>query len=209
LRPRPPRVYAIADAEALAPRALADGVAEMAQAGVEWIQLRTKRLADRELFREAEASCRAVEGTPAALWIDDRPDLAAMLPVAGVHLGQADLPPVAARPLVGSRWIGQSTHDEEQLRAAEADPEVDLVAVGPVFPTGSKAAAGAAVGVEWVRRARALTGKPLVAIGGIDGGTLRAVLAAGADSVAMIGALCRGDVADNCRRLLAAAEEDG
>ncbi len=148
-----------------------------------------------------------------SFWVDDRADLAALFPVAGLHLGQADLPPAAARAVVGRNVrIGLSTHDERQLRAANEDPEVDVIAVGPVFPTTGKERPDPVVGLEFVRRARALlghSGKTLVAIGGIGAGNIgniAEVLAAGADAAAVLGAVCKGDdVGANCRRLLAAA----
>lgn len=205
-QPRPAPLYAVADREALAPRPLAEAVAEMAAAGVRWIQVRAKRASGVELYRELELCRRRLEGSRVVLWVDDRADLAALVEAAGVHLGQRDLPPLAARAALGAeRWIGLSTHGEEEVRRAEADPEVDLVAVGPVFPTRGKERPDPVVGVEFVRRARALTRKPLVAIGGLDAANLAAVLAAGADAAAVLGAVCRGDVAANCRRLLAAA----
>jgi len=177
----------------------------MAAAGVRWIQVRAKAASGAELHRELQACQRAIAGSPVVLWVDDRADLAALLELSGLHLGQGDLPPGAARLAVGPElWIGVSTHDEEQVRRAEADPDVDLVAVGPVFPTTGKSRADPVVGVEFVRRARQLSGKPLVAIGGIDPGNLSQVLAAGADAAAVLGAVCRGDVAANCGRLLAA-----
>jgi thiamine-phosphate pyrophosphorylase len=105
-------------------------------------------------------------------------------------------------------WIGLSTHDEAQVEAAELDPEVDLVAVGPVFPTASKERPDPVVGLEFIRRARQRTGKPLVAIGGIGPENVTEVLAAGADAAVVLSAVCRGDlgeIAANCRRLLACA----
>jgi thiamine-phosphate pyrophosphorylase len=211
-RPRPPALYAIADAAALGERSVAAAVAAMAAAGVRWIQVRPKprppapRPSDGELYALHAAAVEAVAGSEAALWVDDRADLAALFPVAGLHLGQHDLPPAAARPLVGEGvWIGRSTHDDDQLAAADDDPEVDVIAVGPVFATGGKERPGPPVGLDFVRRARRATTKPLVAIGGIDETNLAAVLDAGADSVAVLGAACRGDVAAACARLLAAA----
>jgi len=202
----PPRLYVIADAGALAPRSLAEGAEAMAEAGVRWIQLRAKHASGTDWFRALEETCRRLEGSPVELWIDDRVDLAALFPVLGVHLGERDLPPAAARRVLGgARRIGRSTHDPEQLRAAAGDPEVDLVAVGPVFPTASKENPDPVVGLDFVRRARGATARPLAAIGGIDATNLPAVLAAGADSAVVLGAACRGDVAANCRRLLAAA----
>jgi thiamine-phosphate pyrophosphorylase len=201
-------VYAIADAEALAPRPLPEAVAEMADAGIRWVQVRGKKLSGNAWYRALEGCCRALEGSGAELWVDDRADLAALFPVAGLHLGQADLPPAAARSVVGrSVRIGLSTHDERQLRAADEDPEVDVIAVGPVFPTTGKERPDPVVGLEFVRRARALLGpskKRLVAIGGIGAGNIGEVLAAGADAAAVLGAVCRGDVRVSCRLLLEA-----
>ncbi|HKH44201.1 MAG TPA: thiamine phosphate synthase [Thermoanaerobaculia bacterium] len=206
----PGRIYAIADAEALGSIPLPEAVGAMAAAGIGWIQVRAKRLSGRDLFRVLDECCRVVEGTGTALWMDDRADLAALFPVAGVHVGQADLPPAAVRRVLGDRlWIGLSTHDEAQLAAADADPDVDVVAVGPVFPTASKERPDPVVGLDFVRRARARTAKPLVAIGGIGAETLRAVLEAGADAAVVLGAVCRGSdlgqISKNARRLLSLA----
>lgn len=209
--PPPGPVYAIADAAALAPRSLPYAVAALAAAGIAWIQVRAKEMADEDLFRLLEAALVELDRAGhhhARLWINDRADLAALLPVAGLHLGQGDLPPAAAREVVGERiWIGASTHDQAQLEAAVQDPEVDVVAVGPVFPTASKEAPGPPVGLDLVRQARRLTTKTVVAIGGIDEERLPAVIAAGADTAAVLGAICRGPgaVAERARRLLAAA----
>ncbi len=216
-RPAPPRIYAIADAKALAPLSLSEGVGALAEAGIRWIQLRAKPsglLSDLDLYREIEAACRRVEGTPAQLWIDDRADLAALFPparVRGLHLGQTDLPPTAARRTVGAGIaIGLSTHDAAQVAAAAADPEVDLLAVGPVFPTASNERPDRVVGLDFVSYARGAMGKPLVAIGGITTENVSQVLAAGADSAAVLGAICRGgsvrSIARNVASLLAAAE---
>ena len=199
-------IYAIADAEALAPTPVPAAVAAMAEAGIRWIQIRAKRLSGSAWYRLLEDCCRALEGSGVDLWVDDRADLAVLFPVGGVHVGQADLPPAAARRVVGRAVrIGLSTHDEAQVVAADEDPDVDVVAVGPVFPTGSKERPDPVVGLSFVRWARSRTAKPLVAIGGIDAGKVAEVLAAGADAAAVIGAVCRGDVRENCRRLLAAA----
>jgi len=182
-------------------------VRQMADAGVRWIQLRGKRLAGDAFYRLVDESLAALAGAEAALWVDDRADLAALFPVAGLHLGQADLPPAAARRLVGDGpWIGLSTHDAAQLAAADEDADVDVVAVGPVFPTRGKEAPDPVVGLQFVGAARERTTKTLVAIGGIDAGNVGRVLAAGADAAAVLSAICRGDVGANCRRLLRAVE---
>jgi thiamine-phosphate pyrophosphorylase len=179
----------------------------MAEAGIATIQIRTKRLADRELARLCSESLDALEGWSGELWIDDRVDLARLFPFDGVHLGRHDLPAGSARPWLPARCaIGVSTHDEKQLGEAERDPAADWLALGPIFATASKADPDPVVGLEGLRRCRALTTKPLVAIGGIGESNLAAVLAAGADSVAVLSALCAGDVGARSRELLRAAQ---
>lgn len=207
------RIYAIADVEALYPLSLSGSVRDMAAAGIRWIQVRAKRLSGAELFRELDACRNLLEGSGTALWVDDRADLAALLPVAGIagiagiHVGQEDLPPSAVRRVAGSGVrIGLSTHGEQQILDADADPDVDVIAVGPIFPTTGKERPDPVVGLDLVRWARERTSKTLVAIGGIDAGNVGQVLAAGADAAAVLGAVCRGDVKANALRLLAAAE---
>jgi len=205
---RPATLYGIADVEMLGAERVEPAIAVMVEAGLGTIQLRTKRLADRELAVLSERLLRRLEAWPGELWIDDRVDLARLLPFAGVHLGQRDLPPAAARPLLPAPTaIGWSTHDEAQLVAGDADPAADWLALGPILPTASKANPDPLVGLVGLRRLRARTAKPLVAIGGLDADSAPRALEAGADAVAVLSALCRGDVAANCRRLLAAVAE--
>ena len=123
--------------------------------------------------------------------MNDRADIARAVNAEGVHLGQEDLPVAAARRVLGSgRIVGVSTHDVDEARAAEA-AGADYVGVGPVYATTSKAAALAPRGLELVRTVRAAVRCPIVAIGGITSDTAMGVRAAGADAVAMIGALVR------------------
>lgn len=211
-------VYAIADVatlEAADVGSIPEAVAAMARGGADWIQLRAKRLPDGRFYEIAVECAEVLRQAPARLWIDDRPDIAALVGARldegdlhpGVHLGQSDLPPQAVRRVLGKGvWIGHSTHDREQLLAADRDPAVDVIALGPVFPTGTKEDPDPVIGLETVRWARGATDKPLVAIGGIDGSNVADVLAAGADAAAVISAICRGgDVEENVRRLTAAA----
>jgi thiamine-phosphate pyrophosphorylase len=212
-RGRVPPLYAIADASVLGLERVPAAVATMAEHGFEWIQLRIKPACDRDFARAVERSLAALQqrislSEQVALWIDDRADVAAMYDAAGVHVGQEDLPPRAARTVVGERcWIGWSTHSLEQVAAADADADVDLVAIGPVFPTQNKENPDPVIGLDALRHARGLTAKPLVAIGGIGEDNVADVLDAGADAAALLGAVCQGDVASNCDRLRARVAE--
>jgi thiamine-phosphate pyrophosphorylase len=139
--------------------------------------------------------------------LNDRADLAKLVGAAGVHVGQDDLPPVGVRRVVGSAAIvGLSTHTDEQLLAAMAEP-ISYVAVGPVFATATKATGYEAIGLGRVRHAAmrvAAKGLPVVAIGGIGLGNARSVIEAGAQSVAVISdLLVTGDPATRVRELLA------
>ncbi len=126
----------------------------------------------------------------ATVIVNDRADLARMAGAAGVHVGQDDLPPAAARALLGpAAIVGYSTHTIEQVAAATLQP-VTYIAVGPVFGTTSKDTGYDSVGLDLVARAvRAAGGTPVVAIGGITLATAMSVIEAGAASVAVIGDL--------------------
>ncbi|MCP5117062.1 MAG: thiamine phosphate synthase, partial [bacterium] len=163
-----PRLYPILDTASLAKRAfgVVDAAEAMIESGAEILQFRHKGHFTRKVFAEAERIgelCRQHE----VLWVvDDRADIAKLLG-AGLHLGQDDLPPAAARRIVGDKaTIGFSTHNAEQLQAAAAEP-VDYLAIGPIFETGSKKKPDPVVGLERLTEWRTLTGRPLVAIGGI------------------------------------------
>ncbi len=125
------------------------------------------------------------------LIMNDRADLCLAAGFDGVHVGQDDLSPAGVRAVIGDRlWMGVSTHNPEQL--AEADKtSANYLAIGPVFATQSKANPDPVIGLDGVRQARALTRKPLVAIGGITRGNCRSVIEAGADAVAVISDLIR------------------
>lgn len=182
----------------------------MAESGVGRIQIRAKSAPGAEID-ELLRGLEDLTGVPGLeIWIDDRVDLAALHPITGAHLGQKDLCPGDARSILGpGRRIGQSTHDLEQVSAADGDPAVDLVAFGPIFSTSSKQDPDPTVGLERLRRAREATRKPLVAIGGIDAASLQSVLETGVDAAAMIGAVSTPSVGASCRRLVGLAREMG
>ena len=191
---RLPRLYPIADAETLRRHGLPLSVfvQQLVAGGAEILQLRDKQGTPADLLRQAEVVSRGIEGSPCLPVMNDRADLAWLAGWRAVHVGHRDLPPEAVRKVLGEAGpealVGVSTHNGEQVRAAEAS-SANYVAVGPVFSTGTKADAEPVIGLEGVRQARALTRKPIVAIGGIALANAPDVLAAGADSVAVIGAL--------------------
>ena len=208
-RPLPPRpfLYPIVDVAALGERAVGGAVAALVAGGAPIVQFRAKGLADRRFLELAAEALAAARAGGATLIVDDRPDIAIILGADGVHLGQDDLEPRPVRALLPpGALLGVSTHDLAQLERAAGEP-VDYVAIGPVFPTRSKAAPDPVVGLEMVRRARALTARPLVAIGGITEENARSVVDAGADGVAVISALLsQADLAAAARRFAAALE---
>jgi thiamine-phosphate pyrophosphorylase len=186
-----PRLYAIADAGVLAGRGVS--LEEFAQglraADVGLVQYRDKSGSPQNVLRGAAVLREVMAGSGCRLILNDRADLAVLAGFDGVHVGQGDLSPEDALRVVGpGREVGLSTHTDEQVRAAEQSC-ADYVAIGPVFATGTKADTEPVVGLDGVRRARALTHKPLVAIGGITRANARSVIEAGADSVAVISAL--------------------
>jgi thiamine-phosphate pyrophosphorylase len=163
-------------------------VCELEDAGVTLLQYRNKQGDEAEILSDA-AVIRAAATGAVRLIMNDHPELAVQADFDGVHVGQTDVSPIEARAIVGpDRIVGVSTHNREQLEAADLMP-VDYIAIGPVFATASKQNPDPVIGLDGVREARRLTAKPLVAIGGITLENAPDVLAAGADSVAVISAL--------------------
>lgn len=194
-----PRLYAIADRATLEARGirLACFARELARTGVGIVQYRDKQGSPQQILEAARTIEQAYAefapaGTQCVFVMNDRADLAALAGWGGVHVGHEDLPPEAVRAVLGeqARCVGVSTHNDAQVQAADAGA-ADYIAVGPVFATSTKADAEPVIGLEGVRRARALTQKPIVAIGGITLENARSVIEAGADSVAVISGLLR------------------
>jgi thiamine-phosphate pyrophosphorylase len=187
-----PRLYVILDATLLTIPAM-DCAQELAGAGVRLMQYRDKTPRSRTLLPTSRALAVQLAFSGITFIVNDRPDIAVQSNAAGVHVGQEDAPPSHARAIVGAeRIVGVSTHNLEQFREAVNSP-ADYIAVGPIFATNSKANPDPVVGTEFIRKARALTDKPIVAIGGITLETAAAVINAGADSVAVISDILRAD----------------
>ena len=204
-----PALYAIVDPldTGRDPVELADA---LLAGGARLLQLRLKHVPTRTLLAVAGELRARTRRAGALLIVNDRPDVARAACADGVHLGPDDLPVAAARlVLPPPALIGVSTHDDRELAAAlGAAP--DYVAIGPIYATYSKADAHPARGLSVVAAARRRTRLPLVAIGGITAGTAAAVREAGADSVAVIGALVRAtDVVAATRTLLTTLAASG
>jgi thiamine-phosphate pyrophosphorylase len=185
-----PRVYPILDTQLLSAKECDPETAATAwlDAGAGILQFRHKVQWTREVFEQAERIAAQCRDRQAIFVVNDRADMAKLLN-AGLHVGQDDMPPGEVRQLVGEEaLLGYSTHNQQQLENASAEP-VDYVAIGPIFPTSSKQNPYPVVGLDGLRRCRALSTKPLVAIGGITRETAASVFAAGADAVAVIGDL--------------------
>ena len=210
MRIRLPKLYPVTDAR-LSGLSHAEQVRRLSLGGATFLQLREKHLSPREFYREATEALSVARSAGVRLIINDRVDIALALLADGVHLGQDDLPPAAARELLGERAIiGFSTHTVEQARAAARLP-VDYLAIGPIFPTLSKENPDAVVGLEGFRRVREITGEiPLVAIGGIRLENIEEVLKAGADSVAVISLLLNkpAEIERRTREILATLQAE-
>jgi thiamine-phosphate pyrophosphorylase len=175
----------------------------LAGSGVELIQYRDKTASSRRYFEISRQLVHVLGPCGARLIVNDRPDVALLAGAGGVHVGREDLGVEDARAICGTdRWVGVSTHTLEQL--AEADrTSADYVAFGPIFQTATKKNPDPVVGTELLRRARAMTKKPLVAIGGITLERAADVYRAGADSLAVIRDLiCAPDPAVRAREYL-------
>jgi thiamine-phosphate pyrophosphorylase len=186
-----PRLYAILDESSFSDSEVLFSTAEeLLAGGVTLLQYRDKSGNARQMLGQARELKRRL-GASVKLIMNDRADLCLAAGFDGVHVGQEDLSPEGARKVIGgSLWLGMSTHNPEQVEEADKT-SADYVAVGPVFLTMSKANPDPVVGLEGIRKARTLTRKPLVAIGGINRANCRSVLEAGADSVAVISDLMR------------------
>lgn len=202
-----PTIYPITDTR-VSGLSHADQVSRLIDGGATLIQLRDKTSTPRDFLREAEAALTLARTNNVRLIINDRVDIAMAIGADGVHLGQTDLPALAARKMLAEgAIIGVSTHNLEQVEIACRLP-VDYIAFGPVFPTVTKHDHEPVAGLAGLQSARAALGNfPLVAIGGINPSNCRAVFEAGADSVAVIAALLAdpAKIPENMRRMLGSA----
>lgn len=202
-----PVLYVILDAGMLTEPA-GDTAKKLIAAGVRLLQYRNKKAGARELLDESRGIAGIARETGCYFFVNDRPDVAYLVGASGVHVGQEDLGAEQARALVGpEQWVGVSTHSLKQFEEAAAT-SADYIAVGPVFPTVTKQNPDPVIGIEFLRAARKITWKPLVAIGGITVQSAGEVFRAGADSVAVISDLALApDPAERAREYLAIARQ--
>lgn len=180
------RLYPITDRR-LSGLSHAQQLSHFSNGGANVVQLREKTLSPREFYREASAAIRVARESSLKVIINDRVDIALALKADGVHIGQDDLPPQAARELLGPDVIiGISTHNLQQAILATKMP-IDYIAIGPIFSTATKESPEPIVGLEGLAQVRqAVIDIPLVAIGGITSENNQDVLDKGADAVAVI-----------------------
>lgn len=184
-----PKIYPITDTR-LSKLSHAEQVEKLIAGGADFIQLREKHAPPKEFYAEAEKALRIAREQEVKIIINDRVDIALALKAHGVHLGQNDLPPEAARKILGENAIiGFSTHSIEQAIEAVKMP-INYLAIGPIFATKTKENPDEIVGLDGLKQVREAIGDfPLVAIGGIDSANLTEVFASGADSCAIISGL--------------------
>jgi thiamine-phosphate pyrophosphorylase len=195
------RLYLVCDAR---PR---EFLAAALRGGVDVIQLRDKALDDAGIVGAARTFRAAADAAGALFVLNDRPDLVEACGADGVHVGQDDAPAADARAAVGpERIVGRSTHAPAQAAAAEADPDVDYLAIGPVHATPTKPGRPAA-GPEYVAHAAAAVTKPWFAIGGLDAGNVGAVVGAGARRIVVVRAITEAADPEAAARELRAALE--
>ena len=185
-----PRLYAITDASASLSHV--EQVEAFVRGGARLVQIRDKRAGGRELYEIVVAAVRIARGAGAQIVVNDGVDVALAAAADGVHVGQGDLSAEDARRILGpDRIVGLSTHSREQAAEASRLP-VDYVAIGPVYATSTKENPDPVVGLEGVRAVREIVSQPLVAIGGITLARAPEVIAAGADTVAVVSDLFVG-----------------
>ncbi len=201
----PSPLYAIIDTLGEARRTHLELATALMDGGAQFLQLRIKDRPTNEFVELARAVQRLAAERTVPLLINDRVDIAKLVGATGVHLGQDDLAPSAARQILGAdAIIGFSTHSLQQAREAATMGAADYIGFGPIFPTTTKENPSPVVGIERLRAVRGDVTLPIVAIGGITGARMREVLDAGANAVALIADIVKAsDVRVRVRDLLA------
>ncbi|MRR16190.1 MAG: thiamine phosphate synthase [Deltaproteobacteria bacterium] len=186
-------IYLVTDRGLCRGRSLFDVVLQAVQGGAISVQLREKELSTRDFVEEALAIRKMLIPYGVPLIINDRVDVALASNADGVHIGQEDMPYATARRLMGKKAIiGLSVETWEDVEMSEK-LDVDYIGVSPVFATPTKTDTKEPWGLAGLRKIKAISRHPLVAIGGINAGNARAVVEAGADCLAVVSAICSAD----------------
>ena len=186
-------LYLVTDRGLCRGRLLKEVVEQAVSGGVSVVQLREKKASTRFFVEEAVAIKALLLQRGVPLLINDRVDVALAVGAAGVHLGREDLPYPMARRLLGPRaLIGLSVETEAEVLAAESY-DVDYLGVSPLFPTPTKTDTCGSWGLPGLARVRKLSRHRLVAIGGLSAANAAAAINAGADSIAVVSAVCAAD----------------
>ncbi|MBZ5536060.1 MAG: thiamine phosphate synthase [Acidobacteriia bacterium] len=197
------KLYAILDPSIRSDLSLLTIAGRLLEGGARWFQYRKKSAASGEMLADVTTLLRAARAMKARVVVNDRADVAWLAQAHGVHVGQSDLNVEQVRKILGPRkMVGISTHGLDQALAA-ANTSATYIALGPIFPTNTKKDSEPVVGLEGLREVRKYITAPIVAIGGITADNAGDVIAAGADSVAVISDLLRAeDIAARTRLFL-------
>ncbi len=186
-------IYLVTDQKACLGRSLESIVSHAAKAGVSCVQLREKKAGTRDFLEQAKALKHILTPLKIPLIINDRVDIALAVNADGVHLGQTDMPPAIARNLLGPKAvIGLSVETWEDVETSHY-ADVNYLGVSPVFPTPTKIDTKTPWGLDGLEKIRTFTRLPLVGIGGFDTSNCGQAIKAGADSIAVVSAICSAD----------------
>ena len=187
------KLYLVTDRELSLGRSLEEVVAEAVQGGVTVVQLREKDASTGEFIELARRLMQLLKPLDIPLIINDRVDVALAVDADGVHIGQSDMSYEDARRLLGpDKIIGLSVENFEDIEAANA-LDVDYIGISPVYGTPTKTDTAEPFGLEGLRKAVQMSVHPTVAIGGMNASTIGEVIAAGADGVAVVSAICSAE----------------
>jgi len=183
-------LYLVTDQKLCLGRELIEVVMEAVAGGVCIVQIREKDSDTRDFFQLATAMKKSLEKTNVPLIINDRVDVAIAVDADGVHVGQTDLPCAVVRDMIGpEKILGVSINTFEQIDEAHK-LNIDYLSLSPVFPTPTKPDTTPAFGIEGLKKARHMTSRPLMTIGGIDKTNLKDIVDTGMDGVAVVSAIC-------------------
>lgn len=203
------RLCLVTDRDLAKGRPLVEVVTRAIAGGVTMVQLREKTATTRAFLDEARALKAILRDTGVPLIINDRVDIALAVEAEGVHVGQSDMPVEAVRALIGpGKLLGLSITDAAQMRAKDA-LEADYLGVGPIHPQHTKRDASAPLGIGGFAKLRAMTQKPVLAIGGVKAADAAMLRDEGADGLAVVSAIMAADDPEAAARAFFKIDEAG